>query len=386
MGSASALVSVIIPVYNVEEYLDEAMESVTRQTLSDIEIICINDGSTDGSPEILRRYAARDERITIVDKENGGYGIGMNIGLEMARGEYIGILEPDDYLPLNMFEDLYQIAKKNDLDFVKADFYRFTTDKKTGNVCMEYNHLDKSRENYGVVINPTEKPFVTRFIMNTWSGIYKRDFIEEHHIRHNTTPGASFQDNGFFWQTMIYAKRVMFIDKPYYRNRRDNPNSSVNSRQKVYALNIEYDHIYDIFMRPENAQLWECFKFYFTLKRFHNNAFTLTRIADEYKEEFTAWYGKEMKRAKNRGEVDTSLFTPREEKKFNLLVEKPEEYYKKYVLAQAEKKHGTSRADRLEEELQKVKSSCSYKIGRAITSLPRAVIKLARRLRRSVKK
>ena len=84
-------VSVIIPTYNVEPYLVECMESITRQTLKDIEIICINDGSTDGSLKILKEYAAKDDRIKIVDKENGGYGIGMNIGLDMATGEYIEI-------------------------------------------------------------------------------------------------------------------------------------------------------------------------------------------------------------------------------------------------------------------------------------------------------
>ena len=117
-----AKVSIIIPTYNVEEYLEECMDSVVRQTLQDIEIICINDGSTDGSLEILKRYAQNDKRIIIVDKENGGYGIGMNIGLDKATGEYIGIVEPDDFVPLNMYEDLYNIAEKENLDFVKADF------------------------------------------------------------------------------------------------------------------------------------------------------------------------------------------------------------------------------------------------------------------------
>ena len=83
-----AKVSIIIPTYNVEMYLVECMESVVNQTLKDIEIICINDGSTDGSLEILKSYAQKDDRIVLVDKENGGYGIGMNIGLDKATGEY----------------------------------------------------------------------------------------------------------------------------------------------------------------------------------------------------------------------------------------------------------------------------------------------------------
>ena len=109
-----AKVSIIIPTYNVEMYLVECMESVVNQTLKDIEIICINDGSTDGSLEILKSYAQKDDRIVLVDKENGGYGIGMNIGLDKATGEYIGIVEPDDFIPLNMYSDLYEKAVEND--------------------------------------------------------------------------------------------------------------------------------------------------------------------------------------------------------------------------------------------------------------------------------
>ena len=371
-----AKVSIIIPTYNVENYLDEAMESITRQTLSDIEIICINDGSTDSSLSILKKYAEKDERIIIVDKENGGYGVGMNIGLDKAKGEYIGILEPDDYVPLNMFEDLYKAAKENDLDFVKADFYRFTRDEETGNMNLEYNHLDKTKENYNKIIDPQEKPYISRFIMNTWSGIYKRSFIEEYHIRHNTTPGASFQDNGFFWQTMIYAKRVMFIDKPYYMNRRDNPNSSVNSRGKVYAMNVEYDYIYDILREKGNEEIWERYKYYFTLKRFHNAVFTLTRIADSFKKEYVEYFSKEMKRAQDKGEVDMGLFTVLEREKFNLLISDPNGYYLKYGLFEGQSV--SSRLEKAQEELRNIKNSKSYRLGRAITAIPRKILKRGR--------
>ena len=167
-----AKVSIIVPTYNVEPYLVECMESITNQTLSDIEIICINDGSTDGSLAILKSYAEKDSRIILVDKENGGYGIGMNIGLEKATGEYIGIVEPDDFVPVNMFGDLYKIASENDLDFVKADFYRFER-ASNGDMFLTYNHLDRKDMYYNQIFNPSETPEAVRFIMNTWSGIYK---------------------------------------------------------------------------------------------------------------------------------------------------------------------------------------------------------------------
>lgn len=370
-------VSIIIPTYNVEDYLRECMESVVRQTLHDIEIICINDGSTDGSLKILQEYAAKDNRIVLVDKHNEGYGVGMNIGLEKATGEYIGIVEPDDFVPLAMYEDLYKVASENNLDFVKADFYRFTRNVETGDMNLVYNHLDSDGEAYNQVINPYEKPYVTKFIMNTWSGIYRREFLEKHHIRHNTTPGASFQDNGFFWQTFIYAKRCMFIDHPYYMNRRDNPNSSVNSRQKVYCMNVEYDYIRDIFMQKGNEELWERFKYYYNYKRYFNYTFTIGRISDEFKQEYVERMSKEFKRAQDLGELDLSIFTATTQERIHLLIKDPIGYYQKYALFE-----GTSAPDtirKLEQELRDVTRSATFKVGKAVLCLPHAVRKKIRK-------
>ncbi len=310
-------VSLIVPTYNVEQYLVECMESITNQTLEDIEVICINDGSTDGSLSILQSYADKDKRIIIVDKENGGYGIGMNIGLEMATGEYIGIVEPDDFVPVNMFGNLYDIAKGNNLDFVKADFYRFER-ATNGDMFLTYNHLSKKEEDYNVVFNPSETPEAIRWIMNTWSGIYKREFLNKWNIRHNETPGASFQDNGFWFQTFVFATRAMIIDKPYYMNRRDNPNSSVKNMQKVFCVNVEYDHIKDVLI--EHPETWNRFKSYYTLKRFHNCLTTLRRIDNSCKLDYVNRFSKEMKRAYQLDEIDEELFTAAERDNIKLLI------------------------------------------------------------------
>lgn len=378
-----AKVSIIVPTYNVEIYLEQCMESLHRQTLADIEIICVNDGSKDGSLEILKRYAEKDSRVMIIDKENGGYGKAMNVGLECATGEYIGIVEPDDYVPLNMYEDLYQIARNHDLDFVKADFYRFTTEEN-GNMHLVYNHLDKTGEYYNRVLNPSETPDVTRLILNTWSGIYKRSLIEEFHIRHNETPGASFQDNGFFWQTFIYAKRAMFIDKPYYMNRRDNPNSSVNSKEKVYAMNIEYDYIRDIFLQPGNEELWNRFKGYYNLKRYHNYLFTLTRIADEYKKEYVERMAEEFRRSRDLDELDMSLFKPAEVERMAFMMKDPIEYYHKYWLfgkninkVLHSYKKQIKRANKRVNELE---NSTTFKVGKLIMYIPISIKKAIKKL------
>lgn len=373
-------VSVIVPTYNVEMYLDQCMESLQRQTLKDMEFICVNDGSKDHSLEILKKYAKYDERIIIIDKENGGYGKAMNVGLDRATGEYIGILEPDDYVPLNMYEDLYRVAKEHGLDFVKADFYRFTTDPDNGNMELVYNHLDRTGEWYNRVVAPKDTPYLTTFIMNTWSGIYKKDFLEKYHIRHHETPGASFQDNGFFWQTFMYAKSAMFIDKPYYMNRRDNPNSSVNSKEKVYCMNAEYDYIRDIFMREENRELWERFKGYFNRKRYSNYMFTLGRISSEFKEPYINRISCEMKRSRDLDELDMKLFNSTEQKKIEMLISQPKAFYKKYVIDAEKKKKTASKVSSSQKRLEEIENSTTYQVGKIVMFFPIAVKKALRKL------
>lgn len=379
-----AKVSIIVPTYNVEPYLVECMESITNQTLSDIEIICINDGSTDGSLAILKSYAEKDSRIILVDKENGGYGIGMNIGLEKATGEYIGIVEPDDFVPVNMFGDLYKIASENDLDFVKADFYRFER-ASNGDMFLTYNHLDRKDMYYNQIFNPSETPEAVRFIMNTWSGIYKKSFLDEYGIRHNETPGASFQDNGFWFQTFAFAKRAMIINKPYYMNRRDNPNSSVKNMQKVYCINVEYDHIRDILI--EHPETWERFKTYYTLKRFHNSVATLRRIDNSLKKDYVDRFSKEMKRARDLGEMDEELFTAAERDNLHLLISQPNVYYKLKALPM---NNGSTSFNnnfkQVKAELDKIKRSKSYRIGRAIMYIPVRFKRFAKKVYRKLNK
>src|SRR5574344_2619201 len=118
-----AKVSIILPIHDVEKYLRECLDSVISQTLTDIEIICVNDGSPDNCKIIIEEYAQKDKRIIVINKKNGGYGQACNVGLDAATGEYLAILEPDDYIEPQMYEDLYEAAVKNSLDIVKSCFY-----------------------------------------------------------------------------------------------------------------------------------------------------------------------------------------------------------------------------------------------------------------------
>lgn len=112
MSNINVKVSILIPIYNVEEYLVACLSSVVNQKLKEIEIICINDGSTDKSLNIIQKFMQIDNRIKLINKQNSGYGDSMNFGLKAAQGEYIGIIESDDIAKKNMFKELYNIAKK----------------------------------------------------------------------------------------------------------------------------------------------------------------------------------------------------------------------------------------------------------------------------------
>ena len=385
-----AKVSVVIPTYNVEQYLRECLDSITQQTLQEIEIICVNDGSTDSSLEIINEYAEKDPRIIVITGPNGGYGKAMNKGLDAATGEYIGIVEPDDYISLTMYEDLYEIAVKHDLDFVKADFYRFSTDDD-GNLDKDYNHLSKKNEYYNRVLRPLEEKECFRFIMNTWSGIYRREFLEKYHIRHNETPGASFQDNGFWFQTFLLAERAMFIDRPYYMNRRDNPNSSVKSRDKVYCVNEEYKYIKNLILERYPA-LWHEVQSVHALKRLHNYDFTLSRIAPEFKKQYIADISKEFRENEVLGELDKTFFTAGEWKQLQNIKNNPDGYYLKKVQEELRKKttidnniektkkelekakkdlEKTKRKLNVtEKELHRILNTTTYKVGRFIMFIP----------------
>jgi Glycosyltransferases involved in cell wall biogenesis len=315
-------VSIVIPVYNVSMYLKECMDSVINQTLKDIEIICVNDGSTDNSLDILNEYALKDKRIKIISKPNSGYGHTMNIGIDNASGEYIGIVEPDDYVELEMYETLYNKAKENDLDFIKADFNRFTGEKE--DIFLKYHKVAREETNYNRVINPSEEIIAFKFVMNTWSGIYKRSFLKKYNIKHNETPGASFQDNGFWFQTFCFAKRILFINKPFYMNRRDNPNSSVKSKEKVYCMSEEYSHIRTFL--DKNPELKEKFIYIYNLKKYHNYSFNLRRIDPSFRPEFAELFSKEFAKALKDKELDKSLFSHREWKLIRILIKNPRKF------------------------------------------------------------
>ena len=228
------LVSVLVPVYNVERYLPACLDSLVTQTLEDIEIICINDGSMDASLDILRKYASRDNRMKIIDKGNTGYGHTMNVGLQNAKGDYIGIVESDDFADGKMFETLYRTASYFDADLVKSNYWEYRDNESIFVRLLEDGP-------YGKVLKPRQD-LVRVFIFKPtiWSAIYRREFLLENAISFNETSGASFQDTSFNFKVFSCAERAVLVEAAYVHYRQDNVSSSVNGSGKVYCVVDEY--------------------------------------------------------------------------------------------------------------------------------------------------
>ena len=318
-------ISVVVPIFNVENYIGPCLDSILNQTFDEFEVICVNDGSTDSSLDVLKEYAAKDNRIKIINKDNAGYGHTMNIGMDMASGEYFVIVESDDFILPKMFETLYSAAKENDLDFVKSDFYRFYGDEYNNNIIKDYQKLDPSGKYYNKIFSTHENHETYKLLMNTWTGLYNIDFLRKNNIRHSETPGASYQDNGFWFKTFFYGEKVMFLPEPFYMYRRDNPNSSVRNKTKIYAMDTEYELINDFL---EDTHEKDDFLDAFVYAKYHNFHFTMDRIGLEFKKEFLLSTSKYFNEMKKNNKLDTSLLEEYDLNILNWIIERPNEYYK----------------------------------------------------------
>lgn len=243
-------VSIVIPVYNVEKYLEECLNSVINQTFEDLEILCVNDGSTDNSLSILNEFALHDKRIRVLSKENGGYGQAVNVGIEYSTGDYIGLVEPDDYIAPEMFEKLYNLAVENDADIVKSSFYENLDSEYKKQIskigwCKNYELPDK-------VFKLEDCPIFLFFHPSVWSCLYKKSFLKSKKIKFVEAKGAGWSDNPFQVATLFLAERIVYTNEAYYywRKRCINPSDDL----KDYLLPfVRSDEIHEFLNRQKNV-------------------------------------------------------------------------------------------------------------------------------------
>lgn len=225
-------VSVILPVYNVSAYLRQCMDSVVNQTLRDIEIICVDDGSTDDSVDILKEYAQKDSRVKVIEQANAGAGAARNTGLGIAKGEYLSFLDSDDFFEPDMLEKAWSKAKEGDADFVvfRSDQYREDLDKF---VQVGWTLREKQLPPYRPIYfrNITGNVFKV-FVGWAWDKLYKREFVERRRLKFQEIRTSN--DMLFVFSAVAFADRIEIVDEVLAHQRRNNPNSLSNTREKSW--------------------------------------------------------------------------------------------------------------------------------------------------------
>ncbi len=231
-------VSVVVPIYKVEKYLRECVDSILGQSLREIEVILVDDGSPDACPEIVDDYAKRDRRVVAVHQENAGYSAAVNHGIALATGEYIGIIESDDWIEATMYEKLYRNAKKYETDVTKGMFTRYNSSLPVGTRDEVFRNalgidLDLAPEG---AFEITEWPQLTGFHASIWSAIYRAEFIKK--IKIPETAGASYQDLPFAEDVYCRAKRISIVKEPFvhWRNDPDQENSTSANGAKLLLM------------------------------------------------------------------------------------------------------------------------------------------------------
>ena len=227
-----AKITVIVPVYNMEKYIERCLKSLLSQTLEDIEIIVVNDGSTDKSKEIILDFLESYGNIIYKEKENEGVAVARNYGLKAASGEYITFLDPDDYIEKDMYEKMYNKAKEEEeeADLVECDFY--------------WEYPNKKKQDVGKVYLGKKDMLVNVRVM-PWNKLIKKSIIQDNNIRF--PKGLKYEDVEFTYKLVPYCNKVSFVKKPFvhYMQREDSASYSYN--EKVADIFLVLDDVIEYY-------------------------------------------------------------------------------------------------------------------------------------------
>lgn len=234
-------VSIIVPVYKCENFLGEMLHSLLQQTLPDIQIILVDDGSPDNSGMICDEYAQRDERIIVIHQENQGAGIARNAGLDKATGDYIGFCDSDDWVDINMYESMYQQALSKHADIVRCNTLSHETWGDRVTWCPDYTNKILDAEFIKSIIMPMmiapekEAEFNKRLLKGCVCCIFKHDMLDKYHVRFKNIRNG--QDYIFTSEAMWVAESLVLMNEPFYHYRRQSSGSLSLSMNKFRNYN-----------------------------------------------------------------------------------------------------------------------------------------------------
>ncbi len=270
-------ISVIIPIYNNEMYLSECIRSVIDSSFSDLEVILIDDGSTDNAPLIMDEYSKKDTRIRVIHKKNEGSAAGRNLGIDLAVGEYVAFVESDDKVEPELYEKLYKKAISTGADIVKCNFYFCQENIKRMDDRLEKVAIDQN------VFKAIDRPAIFRCHASIWAGLYSKKFLDEKKLRFLVTPKATYSDMSWMAMTFSYADKIAIVNEPLYDYTFDNPESSYKKAGLLYKYKIYHSMESNRIMRE--AGVFDLVKEDMAVTEFNNVIDGARGVAEEQKEQ-----------------------------------------------------------------------------------------------------
>ncbi len=234
-------VSIIVPIYQVEKYLEKCLESLVNQTLEEIEIILVNDGATDNSSNIAKEYQKKyPNKVVYLEKKNGGLSDARNFGIPKATGEYIAFLDSDDYVELITYEEMYQLAKKENSDMVECDFI--------------WEYANKTKEDIGLIYHGKHE-MIEKARVVAWNKLIKREILEKTKIEF--PKGYQYEDVEFTYKLIPHLEKISFLKKAYihYVQRNNSISNSQNERTKEIFEILE--HVIDYYKKNNLYEEYE---------------------------------------------------------------------------------------------------------------------------------
>ncbi len=290
-GVKMTKISVIMPVYNCEDYLKDSVESILNQSLSDLELVCVDDGSSDNSLEILKEYENQDSRVKVFALNHLGGGDARNFALNQVCGEYLYFIDADDVLSINAFEDFYSISKNNDLDFLMFKAKKYD--------CVQKKLFEHDYYNMVQLLKFKDKVFnfndlgdlIFNINVTPWCKFYNTEFVLNSGAKFRSK--SKFHDNQFFWDIIFQAERIYFLDEFYYTQ-------FVHSKSLIESAGENHCDVIDV-----QNNIWELFKKHgqfdkFKMQLYDRKMFLYVMRYDEIKEEFKELFFKKMKQDLNR--------------------------------------------------------------------------------------